>query len=118
LENIKHILKESLDAEKEAMAVAEALQFLAARHGDENCLIYEFADDLNFIMERENYVKEIVAGIDDPYLKSVFKRRYVDKMRWDEISLAEYTSEENLYKIHKKGIDTLERAQRLLYGFN
>ena len=117
MKKIREILKENLDGEKEALAVADAMRILAARHGDENRLVYEFAEDLTFIMERENYVQKVINCFDDPFVRSVFGRRYIDKMRWEEVAELEYVSAEYLFKVHKKGINALESAGCLLSGF-
>ena len=110
MKNIRQILKDGLTAEKEAQAITDAIQSLTQRHGFENRLTYEFAEELSALKEKEVYILKAIKSLQDPTLKAIFTKRYIKKMRWEDIAQTEYISQEHLLRLHRKGLEQLESA--------
>jgi len=107
--NIEKMLKDSIEMEKEAWAVAEALAGLAMRHEDgAQGFMEEYARDLTFMETKAAGVAKMVAALPDEGIRAIFLCRYIHKMTWAEVADVACFSSSQVYRLHKKGIEWLE----------
>ena len=110
--NIEEFLKNSLDIEKEAWAVAEALQNLAVRGETSADLYEEYAHDLTQIEKRTEKIAQMVAAVPNHDQKQVLAGRYLYKRSWSEIEARMHASKSSVHRMHRRGIAWLEENYR------
>ena len=106
--NIEFFLKNSLNAEKEAWAVAEALEGLAHRGDETASLREEYSQDLTDMEKRAQTIAQMVATVPNPEVRQVLAGRYLHKMPWAQIEAALHTSKTTVHRLHKRGVAWLE----------
>jgi len=105
--DIEHFLKNSLNAEKEAWAVTEALAQLAGR-GEAAALHEEYAQDLTAMEGRAQTIAQMVSAVPYPDVRQVLAARYMHKMPWADIEAALHTSKTTVHRLHKRGVEWLK----------
>jgi len=106
--DIENFLKNSLDAEKEARAFAEALGELARRGDEAATLREEYAQDLTAMEDRASKIARLVAAVPNPEIRQILAGRYLHKMSWAEIEASLHLSKSTVHRLHKRGIEWLE----------
>jgi len=109
---IEVFLKNTLNIDKEAHAAAEAVAHLIQSghaDGEADSLIEEYAQDLTAIKQQMLDVAKMVAALPNPDVKRVFECRYIHKLTWEETADAASFSVVQTYRLHRKGLEWLER---------
>jgi len=111
---IEVFLKNTLNIDKEAHAAAEAVSHLVQRGHDDDtdaggALIEEYAQDLTTMKEQAAEVAKMVAALPNPDVKQVFEYRYLHKLSWEDVAEATNFSVVQAHRLHRKGIEWLER---------
>jgi len=110
-DSVEKILKDGLDAEKEAMAISEAISFLVHRHGEDDRLISEMSDDLTFMHEKAKRIEDAIERITKEDIKKIFTYRYIKKMNWDAVAEACHISLAHVHRLHKEGLQWLQNIE-------
>jgi DNA-directed RNA polymerase specialized sigma subunit len=111
--NIESLLKWNLSMEKEAHAAADAINCLHERHGGENALIYEFAEDLTQMHKKQIGIYNLISSIDDDTIRQIFTQRYINNLSWPDVAENCHISLAHVHRLHKKEIRKQEaRCQK------
>ena len=113
-EKIKKTLNASVGVEKEALAAAEAISFLLARKDVASPLFREISEDLANMQKRKLKTRSIINTLPNHKMREVFLCKYIHGMNWVEIAETSITSITHAHRLHKAGLELLEKKTKIL----